>query len=341
MLDPDRYYTPGHVADRVADAVGSESTGRLIDSSCGSGSLLRAAASRFPTAQCLGIDSDETAIARLASANPRWTLVIGNSLDISTWIANPDLHADIAVLNPPFSMESRCGHEIAHRGKTLRASTAMAHLVAVVNHASPRVVSAVLPESWAYSELDWPMRRELAKMYDCEIVERLSNSTFGGARANSLLVRLTRRSRRATSGIGTTLSRSQILSVVRGGLPVFEARRSVYGLPYVHSTALKTINSPDAIDRLYRVRQITRGTVAGNVILLPRVGRPTPKAVQLLYLRRTVQLSDCVIAIKSQSKDHLAKLRWKIDDEWASFVDIYRGTGARYTTVANVLRWIG
>jgi hypothetical protein len=62
--------------------------------------------------------------------------------------------------------------------------------------------------------------------------------------------------------------------------------------------------------------------------------------VVALKLLGEVQLSDCVIALKVGSRRDSLRLRKLVLSQWDSFASLYRGTGARFTTVARLTDWL-
>jgi hypothetical protein len=76
------------------------------------------------------------------------------------------------------------------------------------------------------------------------------------------------------------------------------------------------------------------------VVLLPRVGNPRREQVVALYLQEPVQLSDCVISLQVVSLRDARLLRRRLLQKWDEFVCLYRGTGARFVTVARLQNWL-
>ena len=107
-------------------------------------------------------------------------------------------------------------------------------------------------------------------------------------------------------------------------------------MPFIHSTELRKA----AVD--ISARKIKSGirTIRGPAVLLPRVG--TPNALKVAVLKdSTVALSDCVFALGCRSQKAAAALKRSILDGWSSFEKLYTGTGARYVTIAKLIRWLG
>jgi hypothetical protein len=220
----------------------------------------------------------------------------------------------------------------------------MAHLLVSLERAAAEVAVAIVPESWAFAERDEDARRVLGARFDIQVLRGLVNSTFKGARANAILIRLERRKvKRVVRHFernGESLATGQGVEIVRGGLPVFESVNSRTGIPYIHSTDLVALKRTSDLANLKTVRSIGRGIVTGHVVLIPRVGIPHQDNFHSLYLGTACQLSDCVIALRTNSKDRSLALRNLIVRRFPSLVGLYRGTGARYTTVGRVASFV-
>ena len=344
MMDLDRYYTPDAEADRIAESLSPEAVRSCVDTACGSGNLLKACERVHPRVRCIGMDRDRRAITKLISERPKWLLGVGDLLRPETWdktIARVRRSPEYVLINPPFSMGASKGRTVEFAGKSLRASVAMAHLLTTLERFDPiHGGRAIVPESLVYSELDAAARAAIQEEFKLRILNELHNTTFRGARANALVIAIERRSRslnRETSQCREAVG-PRGAEVIRGGLPVFEAVTSRAGLPFVHSTDLATLRGGATPSR--KERAIARGVVTGHVVLIPRVGVPTRSSIAPLKLSRPVQLSDCVIAHKIASPRAARELARRIRRQWPSFVEIYRGTGARYTTVAKLQAWL-
>ena len=291
------------------------------------------------------MDLDRSTVERLRRREPRWVLSRANALSSSSWrqaeAGRRGVGSDLALLNPPFSMATTKGITVTLPDFTGRCSVAMAHVLVALSRAAPATCSAVVPESLMFSELDAPARAHLGEDYEFRSVCGLRNSTFRGTRANALIVRFRRREHpqpptREMRAAGTATA----LTLVRGGLPLFEAESYPRGVRYLHSTELVAVAHGCVLSRLRRVRQIPRGVVSGHVVLLPRVGVPLPGSVRAVSFEAPVQLSDCVIALCFESR--AVALQWEraLNRRWPQLVSLYRGTGARYTTVHRLESWL-
>jgi len=252
---------------------------------------------------------------------------------------------DLLLLNPPFSLHGAKRVSVEFEGEATWSSVAMAHIMRSLTLFEPRQGAiAIVPESLMFSDTDALAREKLSEFYSLEVIESLPRTTFFGVRANALVVRLSHGGR-----VGHTDERRPCclpekiregLVIVRGGLPRFEASYAHEGLPYVHTTDFRDARVEATLVTLPRVTPIGRGVVTGSVILVPRVGLPKRATTMATYLRRKVQLSDCVIAIRFPSIRDARACEAALHKHWESFEGLYRGTGARYVTVHRLERWL-
>lgn len=344
LLDLDRYYTPSHLARTVIESSNFGNARRCFDSACGDGNLLEAARQMIPNIRCYGVDADLNAIARLRSRNPDWVLSSGDSLSAATWkrakAIRESVECDLALLNPPFSMQARKGILVSITKFQGRCSVAMAHIMMVASRTRPKVCAAVVPESLLYSNLDALARAWLSRTYVLSPVAEVTNTTFNGARANAAIITLKRRVSPLDVQVDNQFSpRQPIAGVVRGGLPLFQAVPTKRGVHLVHSTDLDSLLAGQAI-RTNRVRPIARGLVSGHVILLPRVGVPRPSHLTAIELHEQVQLSDCVVALTFHSREEAYRAERILQSHWMELLGLYRGTGARYITLQRLTSWL-
>jgi predicted RNA methylase len=337
----DQFFTPADVACRLASLIQPFTPLSVVDSNCGHGELLAACQSVSSCKTFAGMDIDNQVIRTLSSARPSWHLHGGDALTRKAWSAFEDPHFCAAVLNPPFSLKSKRTSRTEFASTELVASPALSHVLAAIEFGRPKVIAAILPESCASSELDRIARARIEQAYDVEVVERLGSKTFPGAAANAFIARMVRRGRsdlKATaSGLVPGASR---VEVVRGGLPVHLRVPQLHsGLPYVHSTDLRHL-CKSSIGALERVRPIGRGVLSGHFVLFPRVGVPALDALEAVSLHQRVQLSDCVMGLRCRSGQHAQRVAEFLQSNYIAFCGLYRGTGARYTTVAAVENWL-
>ena len=342
MLDLDRYYTPREIAEDLLTDCMPLAPNVCVDSTCGEGNLLEAANTVFGNVQCIGLDKDKRAINNLRRRQPEWTLSVADLLNPKsikrTYVAANYLKSDLLILNPPFSLGKKKSHDVEFKGERIKSSIAMAHVLTSLELFRPKQGAFVIvPESLLYSEIDESARNLLFSDYDCSEIGDLHCSTFHGARARSVAIRLkpgvlSFSDNISFSGVEKTLK----VNIIRGGLPVHEKVNNRKGLPYIHTTDLSILFKENNILRLLKVSRCSRGTVKGWVILIPRVGLPQQNTIKPVFLESEVQLSDCVIALSCGSKTNANKIEKRINSNWDYFVNHYKGTGARYTTLSRL-----
>ena len=346
MFDDDRYYTPVALASEFIAGQIAEAPRSCIDSACGTGNLLRATCHHFEDVECFGLDRDRSAIGALRREKPDWILSVGDILRPESYqktsVVTSGHQCDLLVLNPPFSHNGRKSFIVEFNSQVTKASTAMAHILRGLELFSPRLGGIVVaPESLLFSETDERARGLLATKYEYDVVCELPGSTFRGARARATVLRLAPRSDAQSGDLEIEAARKVAdITLIRGSLPVHSVRKTRSGIPYVHSTDMANFKSDPSGRRLIRTSTKAKGKVAGWLVLLPRVGEPKRELISTINVRQPIQLSDCVIALKASSQRKARVVRNIITGAWVEFAGLYRGTGARYTTVKRLKAWL-
>lgn len=344
--DLDRYYTPENIAIKILEKADISSSPKIFaDSTCGSGRLLDAACTVFGGAECIGIDRDKSAISQLRIRRPAWHLAVANLLGskelimrFSNSLPNP---VDLLVLNPPFSHGNRKSTDVHYEGRKVKATVSMAHLLKSLDLFKPQHGAiAIVPESLLYSGTDEDARDILKEKYALNNIIDLKNCTFRGARVNTSAIQLHK-----TSPLPfekkTPQSWNFVKAVlVRGSLPVHLMNPKYPGTPFLHSTDIRKLASGFSIDTLSTTSSYAKGQISGWSILIPRVGLPNRDLISVTHLDQTVQLSDCVIALVFECQNSAAIAKQRLISEWASFYELYKGTGARYITISRLNDWL-
>lgn len=130
------------------------------------------------------------------------------------------------------------------------------------------------------------------------------------------------------------------VGLVRGALPVHGMKESPRGVPYIHTTHLRELSDNKASSLSIRTESSAKGRVGGWAVLLPRVGKPTRTQLKAIKLDTEVQLSDCVIALTCSTGRTAKLVSRTMQQNFSSLTQIYRGTGARYVTIARVKEWL-
>lgn len=342
----DRYYTPEPLArDLLRQCSFVTNAARVVDPSCGGGALLSAAEAVFGASSCVGIDFDRSTIRALRRRKPHWSLAVADLLcersvrrSCRSLGSKTALVPDVLLLNPPFSQAGRkfVEHQRAD-GTVMRVGRAMQFLLQAVTLFMPTVaIFAIVPESLVYSELDADARDLIESRFEMREIAALKTTAFEGARVRSIAVEF-RRSLARNEHVRTNFPALISVGFERGSLPVHLAIPSRGGVPFVHSSDLVPI-----AERRFFGGQVEGGRICktGWSLLLPRVGVPKCGAIKASYFSRPIRLSDCVIALWCSEKSAAKLVEKVILDDWDGFINIYRGTGARYITVAKLTRWL-
>lgn len=349
MNDLDKYYTPLDVATNIIKKADFTSPKICVDPTCGSGNLLSAADKLFENINCFGIDKDRSTINSLRKKKPLWNLSVADFLRENSYKktkASANLkECDLVLLNPPFSHFKTKYVDINYSGQNLKGSIAMAYLLRSLELFSPREGALVVaPESLLYSQTDEHARHLIEQNYKFEHIQDLESKTFYGARVHSSTFRLTSKSfeYNPVKTISNNLSLIKC-NFVRGALPVYKSKQKINlleSVQFIHSTDLKFIQANRPHNKNY-TSVTASGRISGDVILIPRVGVPNVSNTKIYRFNETVQLSDCLIAIQCVGGiEYLKEIEKRLITNWNDFSLIYRGTGARYITIARLQEFL-
>ena len=336
----DVFYTPDWLADELVSLMPRQLEGRVLDPSVGSGSLLSAVERRFgKNVPLLGIDVDKRAVREVLAENPSWIVSHANLLSPASrrasgaWrAAQTDLSS--VVINPPFSYRGNGGVQTAYAGFSGLVAPAMSFLVEVLRTLRPKDgIFSILPDGAIDAEKHVALWGQIKRFYTVSRPKRINPATFSGARVSTSLVQLVPG---CTPTAATCIDepRSQriegctCVEVIRGRVQVHQMRgvEPVDPAPFIHTTTL--------------VRPLQHWLASGALadmaplVLITRVGRWSMPTV--LDVGRAV-LSDCVIALRPRARTQVEQLRDSVAQSTAEFRALYRGTGAKYLTLASVV----
>ncbi|MCG8050672.1 MAG: N-6 DNA methylase [Candidatus Thiodiazotropha endolucinida] len=346
IYDLDQYYTPTSVAERVLGDYVLTTPKSCVDSTCGTGCLLQAATNVFGDIHCIGLDRNKKVITDLRRSNPSWILSVGDMLKPKSYqqtkAITSNFKKDLLILNPPFSHGNHKSIEVIYKSSLLKCSVAMAHILQSFNIFKPQQGAIVIaPESVLYSDTDKIARKLLSQDYRIEIIKELENTTFRGARAHATVIKITPCQGNCLYEADKNQNfKCKDLKVIRGALPVHQMKRSSRGVPFIHTTNLRDFTHYKTLPNLSRTNITRKGRIAGWVILIPRVGLPIQNSVKSLFLQQEVQLSDCVIGLQFRKQSQALRYQQIFEKHWNNFLTLYRGTGARYITIARLETWL-
>lgn len=345
MPGPDSFYTPIHLANRLMSHVTEDSIQTAIDFCVGNGNLLKAVHNRFNKAKLFGTDISDDIIEEMATQHTDWTLGVcdfkdNTSIKQLSFLKNK--HFDLIILNPPFTCKGSNVEHIKFRGRPYKVSTAMMFIMKSLKYLSPSgSLYAILPISCVYSQKDKAAWQYLQTNYNACILEELKHVHFGHrCSPNIALVYLGHQEKYRRETCFTNLfSHLSVERIIRGSI-------SMHNISYSNSSdALKLIHTTNIQNgKLVNLKQIIakkKSIIDGYGVVIPRVCNPNPKKIALLDGKHSYVISDCIIVLKTSTMDDAKQVRCHILQHWHTFTNLYKGTGAQYTTIEKVKTLFG
>lgn len=330
----------------MADCVLKREVAIAADFAAGDGQLLSIAAARWSSAVLVGTDIDPSAVRGLQQRFPEGSFGRCDFLKAPSRRSCAPLRglgADVILLNPPFSCRGAKRFSSVFEGVTMRSSLALAFLVTSLSYlADDGVLVAVLPSSATTAQRDrsvwsWLVANGIEVVAECE------RRAFEGVVINALVVRTAARPRRPVletwfAPEPSAVSGPSILTMYRGKLPrhVASQRRSLSGLPYVHTTDIGGMTRMHlyggTIRSSWKVEGADDQAVSGPCVLVPRVGSPESLEPVLVASKEPFVLSDCLYALRTVDVTTAERLYRLLKLHWSSFSMYYSGSGAQYLT---------
>lgn len=339
----DVHYTPSTVAKALVRVMRDLQPALIADLAAGNGDLLIEAERMWPTASFIATDIDRCAVRRLARRRPSWSvgrcdLRSPRSRASCRALTNNRQSAGLMLLNPPFSCRGGTSFRVQTADGPLRASTAMSFLLLSTPYvADDGHIATVLPLGCMHNVKDVQAWKYLKSRYKVRILENYSIGTFPNSSASTVLVHLSPRCPGETfgpSGRPTTTNPKCGLRVgiIRGSCPIHRPNPNERKLILVHYTDIRN----GLVELNGRRGFGSFRCVDGPAVLIPRVGRITAGKIALLYAGHSVMLSDCVIALTSDSPENACTLRKKLVENLNQLRSYYLGTGAPFITIARL-----
>ena len=354
----DRIYTPPYLAALMAEASRARPSQSdefvIADFAAGSGELLLAAASLWPTAIMVATDIDSRAVRSLRAMSGHWRTGVCDFLNPRSRQSSSLLRSlmgdtDLVLLNPPFSCRGGKRVSATIGGVTSKCSLGLAFVVNSIDYlAEGGELIAVLPEGSLTSEKDAATWKLLRRMGDTEVLKSNGLRTFPRAVVRTAIVRFQKRRRpveaEPTLQLNTCSASCQDLHppvrIVRGTTQMNAIQRSEEfkdAIPFVHSTHLQDFT----VSAHYEVRSRLGRCAIGPMVLLPRVGQPRRSKVAQYLDSDAFMLSDCVIALMCDSPESAEFLWEDLQANWSLLEQEYVGSGARYITNQRLSSLLG
>ena len=321
----------------------------VADFAVGSGELLLAAASVWPTATMVATDIDPRAIRTLSQISSKWRTGVCDFLNLRSRQSSPILRSligrtNLVLLNPPFSCRGGTRVSATVAGVTSKSSLGLAFVVNSFDYiAEGGELIAVLPEGSLTSEKDaatWNLLRRLA---DIEVLQSNGPHTFARAAVRTAVVRFQKRHRlkkaehsQVLNTLGASCQDLYLpVRIVRGTTQmnwIQRNERDADSIAFIHSTHLNDF----MVSSNYEVLNRPGRCAVGPMVLLPRVGQPKRSKVAKHLDGTGFMLSDCVIALMCHNPES-AELLWRdLQANWCLLEQKYVGSGARYITIRRL-----
>jgi hypothetical protein len=325
----------------------------VADFAAGDGALLSAASELWPTSTVLANEVDRRVAARLKrTGGEKWLVSVCDFLDDrSLNRSRLRLFVDrcsLVLLNPPFSYRGTTAWEAKVAGTAVTCSPALAFIaksIPMMDEGGELV--AIIPDGSFTAKKDAAAWELLSSSYAVDRLTRYGRDAFPGCYPRTSLVRIRARLSLPASPDARKDSANEPgrhpwhVSIVRGWIPMYTVKSRTNGerVPLVHTTDLRGA-------RLKQPGRMVRSTsiLRGPAVLLQRVGEPSILKICVLPSAQQVALSDCVIALLTDTMREADLLRAELRRSWRVVESAYGGTCAKYITreqVRMVLRKCG
>ncbi len=343
----DQVDTPVRIARLIAEQLIDVDSGRVFDPTVGEGSLLLAVQEVHGNGalEYVGADIDRHRVARLRERQPQWIVSEANALDPKSrsqsraWRA-VQTSCEAVVFNPPFSFRGNGGVRLELGGVQRTLSPATAYVALSLDVAKPaRQMIGILPAGSFANKRDLEFWEWIERQRSLEVLRSLPRGTFPGVSASSLLIRIggvnSGAGRLPPNRTAPPLQPNECVcvDVIRGRVQVHRHQEL--------ETLVHTRNLGADLDSVRRGSLDPRA-VEGRVTLLPRVGKPDVRKVQIASGR--MLLSDCVFALRALDRNVADRLHELLLESFAHLASGYAGTGAPHLTLQRlevILRFLG
>lgn len=333
----DRIFTPPALATLLVNGARAVRPKLIADFAAGDGALLRAANYRWPEASFFGSDLDPSVVSAMISLPRKGEALVCDFLNetASEQLSAFKARCDVILLNPPFSARGNKRHHVDLEGRSYSGSKALAFIAHALRFLRRQgELLAIIPSSCLTSERDSALLEAIEKTHRVTPIGELHRGAFDAHAVSVALIKISPRDRplrrRSTPPLLAVVRPFQV-ELMRGSLPVHRAVFGEAGVPYVHTSDLRDLDS----GALRTVLRSTRA-VDGPAVLLPRVGRPDRAKLMLSPAGRLV-LSDCVIALRTEPRGHERELFRLMKRNWANIEKLYGGSCAPYLTTNGLL----
>lgn len=345
MIGPDAFYTPDHLADRLISYVAETDIHTVADFCVGDGDLLKAVKRRFPDAECYGVDISVESIERLRAEQTDWTLGTCDFMErekVAQLKGIGNRRYDLIVFNPPFTCKGSTLCRIEFDEQKFKCSTALMFLTEALGYLNERgVLYAILPIGCQCSQKDKVLWDYLVTNYQLKVLEKMDRSYWRKCSPNILLVSLNSNAAQAVEKqeVGFDFRHLPIKEIIRGTIGMHEVKfaQGKKGRKVIHTTNMQQ----NRVRGVRRIENWKQYGMIGTVVLIPRVCNPNRGKICIYSGKMSYVLSDCVIALKTETMEDAQRVYDTLITHWEDFRKIYNGTGAKYTTMERLREFFG
>ena len=342
MIDP--FYTPAPLATKLANCVVARDISNIADFCIGDGELIRAVREKYPHATCYGVDICKDVILKLRKKHSDWKLSVcdfenDNSVNKVPFLK--DLLFDLIMMNPPFTCKGSIIEIVNFDGEVFKVSTAMKFVMRALGHLSANGgLYAILPISCVYSDKDKKAWNYLRQNYHACILDEPERVYFSKKCSPSIVLVYIGKIERHEDcrHHNNCFQNLPVNDIVRGAIRMqgLNISKSKKAKCLIHTTNMQN-------GKLVGVQRVNSSynTIAGYGVVVPRVCNPNKNKIVLLDNQKEYILSDCVVLLKTSTLEEAKEVKASILDNWSAFEQLYKGTGARYTTVERLKNAFG
>ena len=339
----DAHYTPQMLASELVATADDLRPTVIADLCAGRGDLLLQAQRVWPEATFAAVDIDPSVVRHLKSLRPNWRVGRCDLLRSHSRRRSPILKSirgrvSLLLLNPPFSCRGNTRYRVDVNGSPIYAGSAMSFLLTSLSYLHETGTAiAILPYGVVHNQKDRDAWRYVTKRYSVSLLPNSPRQSFPRTSVRLAIVRLT------PSRIPTSFRKPSLpvappppvlirATVIRGCQPIHLLGPDSSGPTLVHSTDLRRAK----VHLNGRRANGQSRSIGSPAVLLPRVGRLTTNKIAIIHPRSPVVLSDCVIALATQSLADAKAIRQRLVDRFRFLLSQYVGTGAPFITIERL-----
>jgi len=340
-MSKDSHYTPKPLADYLVSRIKKKNVKTVADFCVGEGELLKAAQKKWVKATFYGNDISSQVIQQLKRKHSKWVLGNGDFLNSKSRSRMKLFKKkfDVILLNPPFTCKGSTIHTVVFDNIEYHVSTAMFFFIESIKYLSKDgILYAILPQSVAYSQKDEKIREYLHEKYSFKIFKEKNKQAFKYCSPSIILAAFNDKEISSKNLLFDNINTGiKYLEIKRGRIGMHKIKKTEkYAKQLIHSTNLKN-NQLKNIK--YRIKS-NLSKIEGPAVLVSRVGQPDIRKICIIPSKKEYILSDCIIAIKTKSMEDSQLLKKSIINNWSSFSNLYKGTGAKYITIKRIKHFL-